>query len=68
MGMQTVSISKLEYETLIREHERLSIIKDFVANDRYIGQEDLKVILGVEDSLKKPLTFEEMLEGKAGEE
>ena len=68
MPEQTVIVSKLEYEILIRDHERLSIVKDFIAKDRYVGQEDLKVILGVEDSLKKPLSFEEMFGEKAGEE
>lgn len=68
MGMQTITISKLEYEILIRDHERLSIIKDFIAKDRYVGQEDLKMILGVEESLKKPLAFEEMFRKKEGEE
>lgn len=67
----TVTVPKAEYEELVRESERNDIIRSLVEHDKFITTDNLKTILGIEETqekegIKEP-SFEETLK-KAGEE
>lgn len=49
----TVTIPKTEYEELVRDSERIAIVKNFLKKDRYGLTGDLKVILNIEESEDK---------------
>ncbi|MBQ8279585.1 MAG: hypothetical protein IJZ23_07065 [Roseburia sp.] len=49
-AFQTVIVPKSEYEELIRKSEQNGIIKGLLKKNKYVGQEDLKVILDMEES------------------
>lgn len=45
----TVTVPKPEYESLVRESERLDILKSFIKKGKYITTDDIKAILGDEE-------------------
>lgn len=45
----TVTVPKTEYEMLVRESERLDILKNFIKKGKYITTDDIKAILGDEE-------------------
>ena len=45
----TVSVPKPEYEDLVRDSEKLEIIKRKVKANKYVGMEELKEILDIEN-------------------
>jgi len=49
----TVSVPKPEYEELVRDSEQLAVVRRMVRKNKYIGQEDLKAVLDIEESQKK---------------
>lgn len=51
--LATVTIPKPEYEELVRDSERIAIVKNFLKKDRYGLTGDLKVILNIEESEDK---------------
>jgi hypothetical protein len=55
-----VLVPVYEYEQLVRDSERLSVVKNLVANSSYVGKGDLLLVLGVEEEPKE--------QEKAGEE
>lgn len=55
-----VLVPVYEYEQLVRDSERLSVVKNLVANSSYVGKGDLLLVLGIEEEPKE--------QEKAGEE
>ena len=51
--LATVTIPKPEYEELVRDSERIAIVKNLLKKDRYGLTGDLKVILNIEESEDK---------------
>lgn len=49
----TVSVPKSEYEELVRDSEQLAVVIRMVRKNKYIGQEDLKAVLDIEESQEK---------------
>lgn len=49
MEIQKVSIPATEYEALVRDSERMSILKDFIKKGKYITIDDVKSILGISE-------------------
>lgn len=49
----TVSISKGEYEKLIRESETLHKVKNYVGNVQYVSDNTLKTLLNIEEKSKE---------------
>ena len=49
----TVTIPKTEYEELVRDSERIAIVKNLLKKDKYGLTGDLKVILNIEESEDK---------------
>lgn len=49
----TVSVPKSEYEALVRDSEKLDIIKTLMQKSNYVSTGDLKIILGIEESEEK---------------
>lgn len=45
-GPEEISITKDEYEQLIRESERFKLIENYVINNEYYGVEALRVMVG----------------------
>lgn len=45
----TITISKTEYETLVKRSERLDILKNFIKNGKYTTIDDIKSILGISE-------------------
>ena len=45
----TVTISKNEYENLVRDSEQLAIVKNYVEKQEYISTKDIKVLLEIEE-------------------
>ena len=45
----TVTVPKTEYEILVRESERLDVLKNFIKNGKYTTIDEVKSILGVEE-------------------
>lgn len=65
----TVSVPKSEYEELVRDSERLAIVKNMLTNSKYVSTVDMKIILDIENVDDKPIkTFEEVLREKEGDE
>ena len=48
-GFLTVHIPKDEYEELVRESEKLSIIKAMLEANNYIPSSDFKAIVGIKE-------------------
>ena len=46
---KTVCISLAEYEQLVRDSERVAMLKNYVQGDKYVYAEVIKKILGVEE-------------------
>lgn len=46
--MDKGSISVVEYESLIRDSERLEIVRDYVKKSEFVSESDLRIILGIE--------------------
>lgn len=46
---RTVHISLDEYEQLVRDSERVAMLKNYVQGDKYVYAEVIKKILGVEE-------------------
>ena len=44
-----VTVSKTEYEHLVRESEKMAILKNYVTNGKYTTFDDVKSILGVSE-------------------
>jgi len=64
----TVSVPKSEYEELVRDSEQLAIVKNVIANSKYVSTDDLKIILDIERGDDETIkSFEEMLRGKEGD-
>lgn len=51
--LSAINIPKEEYNQLIRESERLAMIKKIVEKDDYISTKELKVFLGIEEQEQK---------------
>lgn len=51
--LATVTIPKPEYEELVRDSERIAIVKNLLKKDKYGLTGDLKVILNIEESEDK---------------
>ena len=49
MEIQKVSIPATEYEALVRDSERMSILKDFIKDGKYTTIDDIKSILGISE-------------------
>jgi hypothetical protein len=47
--VSTVSISKNEYEELVRNSLRLEIVKGYVEKSNYVSTNDIKFLLGIEE-------------------
>lgn len=45
----TVTVSKTEYEFLVRESEKLDILKNFIKNGKYTTIDDIKSISGISE-------------------
>jgi len=43
----TVSISKNEYEELVRDSEQLKIVKKFIKESKYAGSNDVAILLNI---------------------
>lgn len=52
INITTVVISTEEYKTLVRDSERLEIIKRKVKANKYISVEELKDILNIKEEVK----------------
>lgn len=46
--METVTISLEEYTKLLRESERLGIVREYAASCEYIAQNEIRTLLGAE--------------------
>lgn len=44
-----VTITKYEYQELVRDSERLKILKDYVADAEFISTKEIKTLLGIEE-------------------
>lgn len=47
--VSTVSISKSEYEELVRDSEQLKIVKKFVKESEYAGTKDIEILLNTSE-------------------
>jgi len=45
----TVSISKNEYEELVRDSEQLKIVKKFVKESKYANSNDVAILLNISE-------------------
>lgn len=46
---KTVYISLAEYEQLVRDSEKVTMLRNYVQGDKYVYAEVIKKILGVEE-------------------
>ena len=46
---KTVCISLAEYEQLVRDSEKVAMLRNYVKGDKYVYAEVIKKILGVEE-------------------
>ena len=46
---KTVCISLAEYEQLVRDSEKVTMLRNYVQGDKYVYAEVIKKILGVEE-------------------
>ncbi len=44
-----VTITKYEYQELVRDNERLKIVKDYVSNAEFISKKEIMTLLGMEE-------------------
>ena len=51
--LTTIEIPKEEYNQLIRESEKLAIIKRMLAKEQYVSASDMRMILGIEEEQKE---------------
>lgn len=51
--LTTIEIPKEEYNQLIRESEKLAIIKRMLAKEQYVSASDMRMILGIEEEGEK---------------
>lgn len=49
----TVSVSKAEYERLVRNSETLQKVRNYVGNVQYINDATLKILLDIEEKNKE---------------
>lgn len=56
--MSPVTISKSEYEQLVRDSEQLSIITNYVKNCKYASSSDIKVLLDVQEEKNEEMECE----------
>lgn len=54
----TLTISKNEYERLVRDSEQLSIITKYVTNSSCVTSSDIKVLLDLKEDVTKELNSE----------
>lgn len=47
--LSTVTVSKNEYEELVRDSLRLAIVKNYVQKSEYVSTKDIKILLEVEE-------------------
>lgn len=49
--LETISISRWEYEELIRTSQNVSILKRYLDSDGYSDNKTIRVILGMDDDM-----------------
>lgn len=49
--LETISISRWEYEKLIRTSQNVSILKRYLDSDGYSDNKTIRVILGMDDDM-----------------
>ncbi len=49
MNKRTINVPVSAYNDLVRKAERIEVVKRMISNDRYIGLEDVKIILGIKE-------------------
>lgn len=49
MNTNEFVIDKEEYELLVRDSERLAIVKNYVEKQEYISTKDIKILLEIEE-------------------
>ena len=54
--VSTVTIFKLEYETLVRDSMRLEILKNYVQNQDFLVRKEILVLLNMEERGEKNVT------------
>ena len=47
--METITITKEEYLELVKKAERIEAVKRMFARERYVSEEDIKVVLDIEE-------------------
>ena len=52
-GGATIEISVEEYNGLVRDSEQLAIIKRYIEEGEYASVSDIKLILGIKESVRK---------------
>ena len=50
--VSTVTISKSEYENLVRDSEKLGTLKRYITQNSYMLRADIEAILGVKEGEK----------------
>lgn len=48
-----MKITNEEYSELIRQSERIEVLKDFIAEEDYVSSKAIKVILGISTNNKE---------------
>lgn len=51
---EPIAITKRQYEELIRDSERVNVLKRIMKKDDYIRMDELKAVLGIEDDKQVP--------------
>ena len=51
---EPISITKKNYEDLIRDSERVDVLKRIVKKSNFISMKELKAVLGIEDDEPVP--------------
>ena len=49
MNEQTITLSLLDYETLVRDSEKLEAVKRYIVSNKYISTSDITAILDIEE-------------------
>ena len=49
----TVTVPAVKYDELVRTAERIEVVKRMLASDRYVGMEDVRLVLGIEEEVSE---------------
>ena len=49
----TVTVPAVKYDELVRTAERIEVVKRMLASDRYVGMEDVRPVLGIEEEVSE---------------